>query len=76
MDMGMDHQAQQDCFEHCMSQAAQLADYPDVSIPMAVAVINVVADDGPTIQPSNFELPSDEAPPNDQVKIYTIQKRE
>jgi hypothetical protein len=76
MDMGMDHEAAQECLEHCMSQASQMADHPEFSVPAVAALLDAIAEVHEEVQLSNFELPDDQAPPGDQVRLLTIQKRE
>lgn len=76
MDTGMDHEQDQNCFEYCMSQAAQLADHPDISIPVVVAVLEAIVDQIDIVLSSSFDRPKNQDPPGKQSHILTIQKRE
>lgn len=76
MDGGMDHEQDQSCFEHCMGQAAQLTEHPDISIPVVVAVLEIAVDQIDIVLSPYFERPKSQDPPGKQSHILTIQKRE
>jgi len=76
IDMGMDHEAAQQCLEHCMNQASQMADHPELSIVDSVVLVDSVVDTQEQIRPLNFKIFDNHESPDNQVHILTIQKRE
>lgn len=76
MDMGMDHEAAQDCFEHCMSQASQMAEFTEIAAPIVVAVVNIAAESFHTIEQDRYQQLGAQEPPGQKSVLLTIQKRE
>ncbi|MBU4315300.1 hypothetical protein KJ673_02745 [Patescibacteria group bacterium] len=75
-DAGMDHQKDQNCFEHCMGRAAELSEHPDISIPLVVVVLEPTGQRINIVLPSFFARPKGQSPPSKQRYILKTQKRE
>lgn len=78
MKSGMHHESKVDpnCFAHCVSKAGQLAQHPDVTIPV-VTLFVMIEDNGIEFpQDGHQPLMKNQEPPGQASYILTTQKRE